>query len=102
MDDVIYVKGFKSESVAWEQVLKMLIWVYGQDGMTYTTAAAIGMEFGVSADVVGAAYKVLGRQYHSILREPEKYKDFNGEMRTAGQYFNGCMPWSREAQVLSP
>ena len=80
----------------------MLIWVYGQDGMTYTTAAAIGMEFGVSADVVGAAYKVLDRQYHSILREPEKYKDFNGEMRTAGQYFNGCMPWSREAQVLSP
>ena len=102
VDDVIYVKGFESESVAWEQVLKLLIWVYGQDGMTYTTAAAIGMEFGVSADVVGAAYKVLDRQYHSILREPEKYKDFNGEMRTAGQYFNGCMPWSREAQVLSP
>lgn len=25
VDDVIYVKGFKSESVAWEQVLKMLI-----------------------------------------------------------------------------
>ena len=96
VEDVIYVKGFDGESIAWEQVLKMLIWVYGQNGLEWTTAAAIGEEFGVSADVVGAAYRVLDRQFRSIARTPEKYKTFNGEFRTAGQYFQGCLPWSRE------
>lgn len=96
VDDVIYVKGFENESVAWEQVLKMLIWVYGQDGMAYCTASEIGEELGVSGDVVGSAYKVLDRQFHSIAREPENYKTFNGEPRTKGQYFIGALPWSRE------
>jgi len=92
----IYVKGFENESVAWEQVLKMLIWVYGQDGMAYYTAREIGEELGVSGDVVGAAYKVLDKQFGSIAREPENYKTSNGEYRTKGQYFIGAQPWSRE------
>lgn len=96
VEDIIYVKGFEGQSVAWEQVLKMLVWVYGQDGMAYATAAEIGEELGVSGDVVGSAYKVLDRQFHSIQRAPQHYKDFNGELRTAGQYFNGALPWSRE------
>ena len=96
VEDVIYVKGFECESVAWEQVLKMLIWVYGQDGMAYYTAKEIGGELGVSGDVVGSAYKVLDKQFSSIAREPETYKTFNGESRTAGQYFIGALPWSRE------
>lgn len=94
--DVIYVKGFEHESVAWEPVLKMLIWVYGQNGMAYHTAKEIGAELDVSGDVVGAAYKVLDKQFGSIAREPEKYKTFNGETRTKGQYFIGAQPWSRE------
>ena len=96
VEDVIYVKGFENESVAWEQVLKMLIWVYGQDGMAFYPAREIGEELGVSADVVGSAYKVLDKQFGSIAREPEKYKTFNGEPRTKGQYFIGALPWSRE------
>lgn len=96
VEDVIYVKGFDGDSVAWEQVLKMLIWVYGQDGMAYYTAREIGEELGVSGDVVGSAYKVLDRQFRSIAREPENYKTFNGEPRTKGQYFIGALPWSRE------
>lgn len=96
VEDVIYVKGFENESVAWEQVLKMLIWVYGQDGMAYYTAREIGEELGVSGDVVGAAYKVLDKQFGSIAREPENYKTSNGEYRTKGQYFIGAQPWSRE------
>ena len=96
VDDVIYVKGFENESVAWEPVLKMLIWVYGQNGMAYHTAKEIGAELGVSGDVVGAAYKVLDKQFHSIGRAPEKYKTFNGETHTKGQYFIGALPWSGE------
>ena len=96
VEDVIYVKGFENQSVAWEQVLKMLIWVYGQNGMAFHTASEIGEELGVSADVVGAAGRVLERQYQSISREPEKYKNFDGAFRTAGQYFTGAQPWSRE------
>ena len=96
VDDVIYVKGFENESVAWEPVLKMLIWVYGQNGMACHTAKQIGVELDVSADVVGAAGRVLERQYQSISREPEKYKNPDGEFRTAGQYFTGAQPWSRE------
>ena len=96
VEDVIYVKGFENESVAWEQVLKMLIWVYGQNGMAFYPARDIAEDLGVSADVVGAAYKVLDKQFGSIAREPEKYKNFNGEHRIAGQYFIGALPWSRE------
>ena len=96
VEDVIYVKGFESESVAWEPVLKMLIWVYGQNGLAYHAASEIGEELGVSADVVGAAGRLLERQYYSISREPEKYKNSDGEFRTAGQYFTGAQPWSRE------
>jgi hypothetical protein len=96
VDDVIYVKGFENESVAWEPVLKLLIWVYGQNGMACHTAKQIGVELDVSADVVGAAGRVLERQYQSISREPEKYKNPDGEFRTAGQYFTGAQPWSRE------
>lgn len=96
VEDIIYVKGFERESVAWEPVLKMLIWVYGQDGMAYHTAKEIGVELDVSGDVVGAAYNVLDKQFGSIAREPEKYKTFNGEHRTKGQYFIGAQPWSRE------
>lgn len=96
VEDVIYVKGFEGESVAWEQVLKMLIWVYGQDGMAFHTAKEIGEELGVSGDVVASAYKVLDRQFQSVAREPEKHKTFNGEFRVAGQYFTGAQPWSRE------
>lgn len=96
VEDVIYVKGFENESVAWEQVLKMLIWVYGQNGMAFHPASEIGEDLGVSVDVVGSAYKVLDKQFQSIAREPEKYKTFKGETRTKGQYFIGAQPWSRE------
>lgn len=96
VDDVIYVKGFENESIAWEPVLKMLIWVYGQNGMACHTAKQISVELDVSADVVGAAGRVLERQYQSISREPEKYKNPDGEFRIAGQYFTGAQPWSRE------
>lgn len=94
VDNVIYVKGFENESVAWEPVLKMLIWVYGQNGMAYHTAKEIAEDLGVSADVVGSAYTVLDKQFHSIGRAPEKYTTFNGEKRTKGQYFIGALPWS--------
>ena len=96
VEDVIYKKGFEGESVAWEQVLKVLIWVYGQDGMAFYTAKELGEELGVSADVIGAAGRLLERQYQSIAREPEKYKTPDGQIRTAGQHFTGALPWSRE------
>ena len=41
---MIYVKGFERESVAWDQVPEMLIWAYGQDGMTYTTVYFIATD----------------------------------------------------------
>ena len=94
VEDVIYVKGFENQSVAWEQVLKMLIWVYGQNGMAFYPARDIAEDLGVSEAVVGAAYKVLDKQFHSIGRAPEKYTTFNGEKRTKGQYFIGALPWS--------
>ena len=96
VEDIIYVKGFENERVAWEPVLKMLIWVYGQDGLVIYTAEDIGEELAVSNDVVASAYKVLHYQFHSIMRDKATYKTFNGETRTAGQQFTGTFPWTRE------
>lgn len=96
VDDVLYKKKFGTESVAWEQVLKVLIWIYNHPQEQLITNAEISADLNVSVNVVVSAKNVLEREFQSISREVERHKDFNGDVRTMGQYLGGCTTWSRE------
>lgn len=98
--DVIYKSSF-SLSVSWEQLLKLLLWVYGQAKEELTTNAKICEDLNMSESTLGNAKKVLETEFGSIQHTIEKKEIVflhNGitvkEKVNVGQYIHGALDWS--------
>lgn len=84
---------YSSESVAWEQVLKVLLWIVGNKKEVITNEM-IESDLGISTSAIGYAKNVLQREYNAITRR--KVSDKLGEniFRTRGQELAAVAWWS--------
>ena len=75
---------YSSESVAFAQVLKVYLWICGND-MDIVTNAMIADDIGMSVDTVTSAKNVLLREYENITKRQVSEKTGWNTFRTLGQ-----------------
>ena len=89
---IMKAKGF-SESVAWEQVLKVYVWICDNRNPEVTNAM-IAADLNISVDTIGLAKNVLERDYQAIWREIIKDTLPDGSKRNVGQILSAKAWWS--------
>ena len=82
-----------SESVAWEQVLKVYVWIYGNHRPEVTNDE-IANDLNISVDTIGLAKNVLENDFNAIFRSIVKVTDDNGQRRNVGQILSAKIWWS--------
>ena len=75
---------YSSEKVAFTQVLKVFIWICGND-MDIVTNAMIADDIGMSVDTVTSAKNVLLKEYENITKRQVSEKTGWNTFRTLGQ-----------------
>lgn len=83
-DQIMQAPAF-SEIVSWEMVVKTLVWISGNSLSNLVVNDTIAAELSTSVGTLGVAKNVLEKDFHSIIREVEKYTLPNGEKRNRGQ-----------------
>ena len=91
--DPIIHHEYSSESVAWEQVLKVFIWIY-DNRLICVQDAIIAKDLNVSVDVITSAKNVLDREFRAIIRDIEKITLNDGSKRNVGQRLAAVAEWS--------
>ena len=84
---------YDSESVAWETVLKVFIWI-SENHAVLVTNADIAAELHISTDTITSAKNVLERDLRAITREIEKITLADGSKRNIGQRLAAVAEWS--------
>ena len=84
---------YSSETVAWEQVLKVLLWIY-DNRHPIIQDIMIADDLNVSVDVITSAKNVLDIDFHAIIREIEKITLPDGSKRNVGQRLAAVAWWS--------
>lgn len=59
---------YSSESVAWEQVLKVHLWIMLHSGDPIVKNATIAADLNISVSTIGSAKNVLQKEYEAITR----------------------------------
>lgn len=80
------------EQVAWEQVLKVYIWIT-QNKMDIVTNKIIANEVGASESTVCSAKNVLENEYEAITKNKITKKTGDDSFRTLGQELRCCAWW---------
>lgn len=91
----IKAHDYSSENVAWEQVLKVYLWIVGNK-IEVVTNQMIADDLNVSISVIGYAKNVLQYEYEAITRKQASEKFGDGSFRTIGQKLAAVAWWSAE------
>lgn len=83
---------YSSENVAFAQVLKVFIWICGND-MDIVTNAMIADDIGMSVDTVTSAKNVLLKEYENITKRQVSEKTGWNTFRTLGQELSASALW---------
>ena len=84
---------YASEPVAWENVLKVFVWIH-QNRVPLITNADIARELNISTDTITNAKNVLEKDFRAITREIEKITLADGSKRNIGQRLGAVAEWS--------
>ena len=84
---------YHSQSVSWESVLKVFIWIF-ENRKPIITNAEIASELHISVDAIIYAKNVLQREMGAILRESETIELPDGSKRNIGQRLSAIAEWS--------
>lgn len=84
---------YTSESVAWEVVLKVLIWI-ADDHAPIITNDEIADELHISTSTIVSAKNVLERDLGAIVKEIDKITLEDGSKRNIGQRLAMVADWS--------
>lgn len=84
---------YSSESVAWEQVLKVFLWIH-QNRTPIIQDNMIAEDLNISTSTITCAKNVLERELHAITREIEKVQLTDGSKRNVGQRLGAIAEWS--------
>lgn len=92
---LIRLKGhdYTSESVAWEQVLKVLLWIVNNRHPVVTNDQ-ISNDLQISVSTIGCAKNVLQYEYEAITRRKVSEKISDDCFRTIGQELAAGAWWS--------
>ena len=80
-------------SVAWEQVLKVYLWIYEHSQDEYVTNRQIEAALGISTNVIVSAKNVLEQEYEAITRSKVSEKLDDDTVRTLGQRLSAVAWW---------
>lgn len=83
---------YSSEDVAWEQVLKVLLWIYDNDEPIVTNRT-IAEDLQISVSTIGYAKNVLQYEYEAINRRKVSEKIGDNCFRTIGQELAASAWW---------
>lgn len=84
---------YTSESVAWEVVLKVLIWIADEHAPIITNDE-IADELHISVSTIVSAKNVLERDIGAIIKEIDKITLVDGSKRNKGQWLATVADWS--------
>lgn len=79
---------YSAADVAWEQVLKILLWLIDCGSETLITDKMIAAEIGISDSTVSAAKKVLREDLGLLMVVPKTTRLPNGEYYRVGHWAN--------------
>ena len=82
----------KSESVAWEQVLKTYLYCSFIGSEVITTNAEISIALNVSESVINSAKNVLKNEFGAIVVEVINVRESDTRIRTIGHKIK-CSAW---------
>ena len=86
----------EGESVAWENVLKVYLWVYDNNFDTIIKNQMIIEDLKISVGVICSAKNVLDKEFGAIHRKKVSSLMPNGEIYTKGQNLGGTAFWNSE------
>ena len=95
--EILSQHDYTSESVSWEAVMKVALWIQGNQ-LPVVTNNMISLDLGISVGTIGAAKNVLEREYQAITRKKVSEKigeDPQGQAlyRSIGQELKSCAWW---------
>lgn len=79
--------------VAWEQVIKLYLWIIQHEQQQIVTNAIIAKALNVSSSTVCAAKNVLDREYKTIAKKRVSEKMSDGSFRSLGQIIESGAWW---------
>ena len=83
---------YSSEAVAWEQVLKVYLWIC-RNQEPIVTYAMIAEDLNISKSTVGSAKKVLLCDFNAIACKKISEKTGSETYKTLGQEIQACAWW---------
>ena len=84
---------YTREDVAWEQVIKLYLWIKQHDPEQITSNAEMAAVLNVSQPTVCAAKNVLEREYDTIRKKRIAEKTSEGSFRALGQIIEAGAWW---------
>lgn len=85
--------NYTSESVAWEQVLKVYLWIWDNDKDAVVKNDMIADDLNISVSTIGSAKNVLEKEYKAITREYISQKLGENYYHRIGQILTTCAWW---------
>lgn len=87
--------SYDADSVAWEMVLKTLLWVlrYSDNGEQVLTNEWIASELNTSVSTICSAKNVLEKDFEAIVRERVSIKLSEDHFMNIGQKITPCAWW---------
>lgn len=86
----------EGESVAWECVLKVYLWLCSDENCGIITNKMMHVDLDLSDGVIGSAKNVLSREFEAINRRIIAEKVWNGEIHRKGQRIEASAFWNSE------
>lgn len=90
---ILKKRDYTAASVAWEQVLKVLLWII-HNKLEVVTNKLISDDLCISESTIVSTKKVLKTEYEAITREKVSEKYGDDQFRTIGQRLNACAWWN--------
>lgn len=84
---------YSSEPVAWEQVLKVHLWIMLHSGDPVVKNAAIAADLNISVSTIGSAKNVLQKEYEAITRNYVSKKIGENRFMREGQKLVASAWW---------
>lgn len=87
---------YSSANVAWEQVLKVYLWIAAND-LPIVTNALIAKELNISITTITRAKRILDNEFEAIVRKKASEKIAENEFRTIGQRITATAWWKENS-----
>lgn len=86
-------QNYSSESVSWQVVLKVLLWIFYNSNKPIVRRSEIAAELNIGVDTVTSALNVLDNDFFAIIREKITKQIESGDFRCIGLELKPAAWW---------